>query len=91
MIFPVVRGNVPLFCATERRMSRHAGFFCWADRAQGVLKQFFSEKDPSKPEAQAKVVESQVFPSLALRASIAVDFSQQAQLQKLRRAPERRL
>jgi hypothetical protein len=43
---------------------------------------FSREKEPLKPEAQAKVIESQVFPSLALQASIAIDFSQQAQLQK---------
>jgi dienelactone hydrolase len=32
----------------------------------------------SKPEAQAKVLESPIFPSLALQASIAVHFSQRA-------------
>jgi dienelactone hydrolase len=36
---------------------------------------------PSKPEAQAKVFESRLFPSLALQASIALVYSQQGQIQ----------
>jgi Ca2+-binding EF-hand superfamily protein len=43
---------------------------------------FSQAKEPSKPEAQAKVTEPEVCPSLALQASITLDLSRQAQLQK---------